>query len=193
MKRWILVRQALAVSHSYGTQFYLIGFALVFVPWYDVTIPGRHDYAYKKLFQGWTPIRPEVSVRLKDISNFKHWRNRCWLAIRLISQQNRDTRWRLPVPNSPLCHWSSHLFDFRTSSSTDVPVLLLNQPNIIFWCVYCSVPLYYVIWKLHPSTTPENYHNSWKKFKVNNIYKIFRPSEKGSHLEPYSRKWWTIK
>ena len=94
MKRWILVRQALAVSHSYGTQFYLISFALVFVPWYDVTIPGRHDYAYKKLFQGWTPIRPEVSVRLKDISNFKHWRNRCWLAIRLISQQNRDARWR---------------------------------------------------------------------------------------------------
>ena len=35
---------------------------------------------------------------------------------------------RLPVPNLPLCHWSSQLFDLRTPSSTDVPVLLLNQP-----------------------------------------------------------------
>ena len=29
----------------------------------------------------------------------------------------------------PLCHWSSQLFDLRTPSSTDVPVLLLNQPH----------------------------------------------------------------
>ena len=36
----------------------------------------------------------------------------------------------LPVANLPLCHWSSHLFDLRTPSSTDVSVLLLNQPNI---------------------------------------------------------------
>ena len=35
---------------------------------------------------------------------------------------------RLPVPNLSLCHWSSQLFDLP--SSTDVPVLLLNQPNI---------------------------------------------------------------
>ena len=31
----------------------------------------------------------------------------------------------------PLCHWSSQLFDLRASSSTDVPVLLLNQPNVL--------------------------------------------------------------
>ena len=30
----------------------------------------------------------------------------------------------------PLCHWSSQLFDLRAPSSTDVSVLLLNQPNI---------------------------------------------------------------
>jgi len=29
----------------------------------------------------------------------------------------------------PLCHWSRRLFDLRTRSSTDVPVLLLNQPH----------------------------------------------------------------
>ena len=35
---------------------------------------------------------------------------------------------RHPVPNLPLCHWLSQLFDLRAPSSTDVPVLLLNQP-----------------------------------------------------------------
>ena len=35
---------------------------------------------------------------------------------------------RLPAPNLPLCHWSSQLFDLRAQSSTDVPILLLNQP-----------------------------------------------------------------
>ena len=35
---------------------------------------------------------------------------------------------RLPVPNLPLCHWSSQLFDLRAPSSNDVPVLLLNRP-----------------------------------------------------------------
>ena len=37
---------------------------------------------------------------------------------------------RLPVPNLPLCHWSSQLFDLRAPSSTYVPVLLLNQPSV---------------------------------------------------------------
>ena len=34
--------------------------------------------------------------------------------------------------NLPLCHWSSQLFDLRAPSSTDVPVLLLNQPIVGF-------------------------------------------------------------
>jgi len=33
------------------------------------------------------------------------------------------------VLNLPLCHWSSQLFVLRAPSSTDVPVLLLNQSN----------------------------------------------------------------
>ena len=37
---------------------------------------------------------------------------------------------RLPVPNFPLCYWSSHLFDLGAPSSSDVPVLLLNQPIV---------------------------------------------------------------
>ena len=32
--------------------------------------------------------------------------------------------------NLLLCHWSSQLFDLRAPSSTDVPVLLLNQPIV---------------------------------------------------------------
>ena len=35
------------------------------------------------------------------------------------------------MPNLPLCHWSSRLFDLCAPLSTDVPVLLLNQPIII--------------------------------------------------------------
>ena len=37
---------------------------------------------------------------------------------------------RLPVPNLPLGHWSSQLFDLNAPSSTDVHVLFLNQPRI---------------------------------------------------------------
>ena len=36
------------------------------------------------------------------------------------------------MPNLPLCHWSSQLFDLRAPLSTDVPVLLLNQTNNLF-------------------------------------------------------------
>ena len=40
---------------------------------------------------------------------------------------------RLPLPNLPLCHWSSQVFNLRTPSSTDVPVLILNQLNTRPW------------------------------------------------------------
>ena len=36
---------------------------------------------------------------------------------------------RLPMPHSSHYHWSSQLFDLRAPSLTDVPGLLLNQPN----------------------------------------------------------------
>ena len=39
---------------------------------------------------------------------------------------------RLPVPNLSLCHWSIQLFDLRAPSSTDIPVLLLNQPTTVY-------------------------------------------------------------
>ena len=30
----------------------------------------------------------------------------------------------------PLCHWSGQLFDLHVPFSTDIPILLLNQPSI---------------------------------------------------------------
>ena len=45
---------------------------------------------------------------------------------------------RLPVPNLPLCHWSSQLFNLRAPWSTDVPVLLLNQPNNLGVCSFLT-------------------------------------------------------
>ena len=36
--------------------------------------------------------------------------------------------------NLLLCHWSSQLFDLRAQSSTDVPILFLNQPIVSYQC-----------------------------------------------------------
>ena len=44
------------------------------------------------------------------------------------------------MPNLSLCHWSSQLFDLRVPSSTDVPVLLLNQ-SIYFQLARTSTTL----------------------------------------------------
>ena len=41
---------------------------------------------------------------------------------------------QLQVPNLMLCHWSSLLFDLHAPLSTHIPVLLLNQPNVL-WTV----------------------------------------------------------
>ena len=45
---------------------------------------------------------------------------------------------QLPVPNLPLCHWSSQLFNLRAPSSTEVPVLLLNQPITKTGLKFCT-------------------------------------------------------
>ena len=47
---------------------------------------------------------------------------------------------RLPVPYLPpaLCHWSSQLFNLRAPSSTDISVLLLNQPNNVGVCSFLT-------------------------------------------------------
>ena len=60
----------------------------------------------------------------------------------------------LPVPNLPLCHLSSQSFDLHALSSTDVPILLLNQPNnlwkrlgnILVLGPTCVQGFYYTLW-----------------------------------------------
>ena len=54
--------------------------------------------------------------------------NRTGTSLDDVKARGKDYT-RLPVPNLPLCHWSGQLFDLRAPSSTDVPVLLLNQPK----------------------------------------------------------------
>ena len=55
---------------------------------------------------------------------------------------------RLPVPNLALCHCSSELFELRAPPSTDVPVLLQNQPFCYqepFWLLFICVCLLVVL------------------------------------------------
>ena len=40
------------------------------------------------------------------------------------------------MPNLPLCHWSSQLFNLRAPSSTDVFVLFLNLPIVVDYNAY---------------------------------------------------------
>ena len=56
------------------------------------------------------------------------------------------------MPNLSLCHWSRQLFDLR-ASSTDVPVLLLNQPNLILHAAALNKPEIPVGPLLNPTKT----------------------------------------
>ena len=60
---------------------------------------------------------------------------------------------RLPVPNLPLCHWSTSCL-----MSTDVPVLLLNQPirefeQRLFWRMHVNLK-----WDFFPINMSWHYH-----------------------------------
>ena len=55
--------------------------------------------------------------------------------------------------NLSLCHWSRQLFDLRPPSSTDVPVLLLNQPNLIIHAAALNKPEMPVGPLLNPTKT----------------------------------------
>ena len=48
-----------------------------------------------------------------------------WSAAAVNIQKFPREAWSLTI-----CHWSSQMFDLHAPSSTDVPVLLLNQPVI---------------------------------------------------------------
>ena len=57
-----------------------------------------------------------------------------WERHLTTAKRAKRTKTCSPMPSLPLSHWSSQLFDLRAPSSTDVPVLLLNQPNECMDC-----------------------------------------------------------
>ena len=90
-------------------------------------------------------------------------------TIRLINFSNRTGTsvddgnahgkdWtRLPVPNLPLCHWSSQLFGLHMHSSTDVPVLLLNQPIVqVQWWYHHGNVMWQILLSLSPRGARED-------------------------------------
>ena len=82
-----------------------------------------------------------INSRFTDTCSIGWFSNRTGTSFDDGKAHRKDLTW-LPVPNLPLCHWSSQLFHLRAPSSTDVPVLLLNQPNMhtsLSWTV-CFVP-----------------------------------------------------
>ena len=82
---------------------------------------GKIIFPLKELYY---VVRPLVSHHFgKSLGWFS---NRMGTSVDNVKARGKDWT-RLPVPNLPLCHWWSQLFDLRAPSSTDVPVLLLNQ------------------------------------------------------------------
>ena len=74
--------------------------------------------------QFWTPGTDRQPERKVDFGWFS---NRTGTSVDDGKAHGKDQT-RLPVPNLPLCHWLSQLFNLRAPSSTDFSVLLLNQP-----------------------------------------------------------------
>ena len=82
-----------------------------------------HESALRLVFRSHTkPVNPLTET-------LGWFSNRTGTSVEDGKERGKDWT-RLPVLNLLLCHWSSQLFDLRPSSSNDVPVLLLNQPNI---------------------------------------------------------------
>ena len=75
--------------------------------------------------------------------------NRMGTSLDHRKARGKDYTWLL-MPNLSLCHCSSQLFDLGVPSSADVPVLLLNQPNICrsrgLLALYISGQVY--LWQL---------------------------------------------
>ena len=87
----------------------------------------------------WLSSWMKSMVQGYSLFRFSKVYNCCIKFDRLIKQQDGNVSWQwerarkgLNTTNYlPLCHRSSQLFDLYVLSSTDIPILLLNQPNII--------------------------------------------------------------
>ena len=80
-----------------------------------------HVSAFRLVFRSHTkPVNPLTET-------LGWFNNRTGTSVEDGKARGKDWT-RLPVLNLLLCHWSSQLFDLRAPSSTDDPILLLNQP-----------------------------------------------------------------
>ena len=91
--------------------------------WNHIYIHFSQESAFRLVFR---PRAKPVNPLTETLGWFS---NRTGTSVDDGKARGKDWT-RLPVLNLLLCHWSSQLFDLRVSSSTDVPVLLLNQPTI---------------------------------------------------------------
>ena len=91
--------------------------------WNLIYIHFSHESAVRLVFR---PRPKPVNPLTETLGWFS---NRTGTSVDDGKARGKDWT-RLTVLNSLLCHWSSQLFDLHASSSTDVPVLLLNQPTI---------------------------------------------------------------
>ena len=100
----------------------------------------------------WLSKWPSLSRTIRLI-NFS---NRTGTSVDDGSAHGKDWT-RLPVPNLPLCHWSSQLFGLHMHSSTDVPVLLLNQPIVqVQWWYHHGNVMWQILLSLSPRGARED-------------------------------------
>ena len=88
------------------------------------------------------------------------------------------------MPNLPHSHWSSQLFDLRAPSSTDVPVLLLNQP--IMHGLTCKFSVLYNADLFTSSRNPHFLENGTDKIslhvKVRKLSKLERSRKRTTRM-----------
>ena len=79
--------------------------------------------------QAWLDLNYNELWTVSIVSTLGWFSNRTGTSVD-DGKERRKYQTQLLVPSLPLCHWSSQLFNLRALSSTDVPILLLNQPNV---------------------------------------------------------------
>ena len=79
--------------------------------------------------QAWLHLNYNELWNVSIVSTLGWFSNRTGTSVNDGKVREKNWTW-LQVPNLPLCHWSSQLFNLHALSSTDVPALLLNQPNV---------------------------------------------------------------
>ena len=99
--------------------------------------PGKEFVSSLMIYHDLSDLRSLTLIQIitmectLSLSSFKHiigwFSNRTGTSVDNGKACGKDWTW-FQVPNLPLCYWSSQLFNLCAPLSTDIPVLLLNQP-----------------------------------------------------------------